>query len=336
VREHFRDDSNNRGMNRRRFITLTSAGAVAVALDRNVFAKHAQSQGTIDAEWYRRSRRYQKLPISKVAYVEHGHGPAALFLHGFPLTGYQWRGALERLHPHRRCIAPDLMSMGYTETPEGQAITPDTQVEMLEALLNSLRVKRVDIVANDSGGLVAQLFVARHPDRVRTLLLTNCDVDENNPPKDFVPAVELAKKNVFAEKFLLPQLRDKQLARSTRNGMLGSAFTYPERLSDETLDIYLQPIVASKTRMMQMDEYTISLGVNELPAKREQLRRWNGHARMVWAIKDQFFPVKWAEWLDHNLPKSTGVRRIEDAKLFFPEEMPDVIAQEARRLWQMS
>jgi hypothetical protein len=27
------------------------------------------------------------------------------------------------------------------------------------------------------------------------------------------------------------------------------------------------------------------------------------------------------------------VRRIEGANLFFPEEMPDVIAEEARQLW---
>jgi hypothetical protein len=27
------------------------------------------------------------------------------------------------------------------------------------------------------------------------------------------------------------------------------------------------------------------------------------------------------------------VRRIPDAKLFFPEELPDTIAEEARRLW---
>jgi hypothetical protein len=28
-----------------------------------------------------------------------------------------------------------------------------------------------------------------------------------------------------------------------------------------------------------------------------------------------------------------GTRRVEGAKLFFPEEMPDIIAEEARRLW---
>jgi hypothetical protein len=55
---------------------------------------------------------------------------------------------------------------------------------------------------------------------------------------------------------------------------------------------------------------------------------------MVWALKDPFFGVDWAEWLDKNLPGSRGVRRIQGANLFFPEEMPDLIAEEATRLWR--
>jgi haloalkane dehalogenase len=34
------------------------------------------------------------------------------------------------------------------------------------------------------------------------------------------------------------------------------------------------------------------------------------------------------------MPGSRGVRLVEGAKLFFPEEMPDLIAEEARALWQ--
>ena len=304
--------------------------AVSVALPRITFAKQPQ----IDAAWYRQNRRYASLPVSRVAYVERGHGPAALFIHGFPLNGYQWRGALERLHKYRRCIAPDLMSLGYTQTPQGQSITPDTQVEMLVAFLDSLRVKSVDLIANDSGGLVAQLFLARHPERVRTLMLTNCDVDENSPPANFVPAVQLAKKGQFAEKFMLPQAKDKQLARSERG--LGIAYTYPDRLTDELIDIYVGPIVESPLRKSQLDEYTVALGTNELVAIRQNLREWKGPARFVWAMKDIFFDGKWADWLDHKLPGSRGVRKLEDAKLFFPEEMPDVIAEEAKHLWGVS
>jgi len=79
--------------------------------------------------------------MSRVAYVEHGKGPATLFVHAYFLNGYQWRGALERLHSHRRCLAPDVMSMGYTQTSSTQMISPETQVEMLAALLDSLIFK---------------------------------------------------------------------------------------------------------------------------------------------------------------------------------------------------
>jgi hypothetical protein len=37
--------------------------------------------------------------------------------------------------------------------------------------------------------------------------------------------------------------------------------------------------------------------------------------------------------LDQTLPGSRGVRRVEGANLFFPEEMPDLIAEEAAKLW---
>ena len=37
-----------------------------------------------------------------------------------------------------------------------------------------------------------------------------------------------------------------------------------------------------------------------------------------------------------QLPGSRGVRKLEDANLFFPEEMPDVIAEEALALWGIS
>jgi haloalkane dehalogenase len=312
-------------------LALSSMSVVSMALSRVALAK---KQVQIDAAWHHRSRRFASLPMGQVAYVEHGRGPAALLLHGFPLNGFQWRGALERLHRHRRCIAPDFMGMGYSQIPEVQIISPDTQATMLASLLDSLHVDAVDLVANDSGGLVAQLFLARYPKRVRTLLLTNCDVDENNPPTKFLPAVALGKKGLFAERFIASQLNDKQLTRSP-NGLGGLSYTYPDRLSDETIEMYLRPLVESPRRKAQVDQFAVSMGTNVLVAIREDLRRWQGPARMVWALKDTFFGVEWADWLSQTLPGSRGVRRLENANLFFPEEMPDIIAEEAKDLWRI-
>jgi haloalkane dehalogenase len=272
--------------------------------------------------------------MSRVAYVERGRGPVALFIHGYPLSGYQWRGALEQLYSYRRCVVLDLMGLGHTTAPEGQEISAVTQATMLALFLDALQIESADVVANDSGGMVAQLFVAKYPTRVRSLLLTNCDVDENSPPPQILPFIEKAEKGLFVDEVIVPQLKDKQLARSA-TGLGGLTYTYPDRLEDETIEAYFRPVVATPLKKAQMNQFFASMKANPLVPIREDLKKWKGPARMVWGLKDPLFGVKWADWLDHNLPGSTGVRRIENANLFFPEEMPDIIAEEAKQLWSV-
>lgn len=52
-------------------------------------------------------------------------------------------------------------------------------------------------------------------------------------------------------------------------------------------------------------------------------------ARIVWGTGDTVFSPASPDWLDHTFPRSRAVRRVEGAKAFFPEEMPDIIAEEA-------
>jgi haloalkane dehalogenase len=92
--------------------------------------------------------------------------------------------------------------------------------------------------------------------------------------------------------------------------------------------------VETELKKAQVSEYTVALGQNVLVPVREQLRAWKGPARMVWGLKDNLFGVQWAEWLDKNLQGSRGVRKVEDANLFFPEEMPGMIADECAKHWE--
>src|SRR5271155_1586938 len=63
---------------------------------------------------YNNERRFLETQYGRIAFMDRGMGDVVLFLHGFPLSGFQWRGAIGRLSPHRRCLAPDLMGLGYT------------------------------------------------------------------------------------------------------------------------------------------------------------------------------------------------------------------------------
>ena len=311
-------------------VALGMGGSGAVVIDPGKRATSA----AIDVKQFHQMRRFADLPMGRIAYIERGSGPVALFLHGFPLNGYQWRGAIERLSPYRRCIAADFMGLGYSEVPESTDISIPTQADMLAALLDHLKIDEVDLVANDSGGLTAQLFIARHGSRVRSLLLTNCDVDENSPPPAFLPVIQLGHQPGAADKFIAPQVANKNFARTDKG--LGIAYTHPASLTDEAIDCYFGPLISSPARKEQFGRFLLSLEPNLLVPMRSQLKEFKKPVHMVWATDDIFFDVKWADWLNQTLPGSRGVRRVEGAKLFFPEEMPDIIADEALKLWGIS
>lgn len=325
-------------MNRRQFLQASGSGLLLAGLAAcaaRPAARLAADMPDMDVATFRAERRTLDLPQGRIAYVERGSGPAALFLHGFPLNSFQWRGVLPRLAAHRRCIAPDSMGLGYTEVADGQSVAPSAQVDMLIALLDRLGVDAVDVVASDSGGAVAQLLAIAHPGRVRTLLFTNCDVEIDSPPPAVIPVIEAAHAGRFADDTFRPQLADKDFARSAE-GIGGLCYTWPEKIQDETIDYYFQPLVASPRRSALTNAYAIGLSPNPLAGAEAALRRCRIPARILWGTGDTIFSPACPDYLDRLLPLSRGVRRIEGAKLFFPEEFPQLVAEEARRLWQVA
>jgi pimeloyl-ACP methyl ester carboxylesterase len=308
-------------MRRRQFLQLTGA-----ALAAGLTSAAADTSQPLDAAAFRAMRRFADLRFGRIAYVERGSGQAALFLHGAPLNGFQWRGAIERLSAQRRCIAPDFMGLGYSEIPEHQSLAADAQVSMLAAFLDALAIRKVDVVASDSGGAVAQLFVAHHPKRVRTLLLSNCDVEPDSPPPKVKPVIEMARAGTLAK-----WLTDKALARST----FGAAvFRDPSRFADETIEYYVTPLVSTALRREQYHAYHVALEPNPLAGIEASLKRSSVPVRIVWGAADDIFAQEDADYLDRTFPSSRGIRRVPEAKLFFQEEFPDVIAEEAQRLWR--
>jgi haloalkane dehalogenase len=314
-------------MDRRRFLCTAAAFPVAMAA-----ASQASPPGSIDVQEFRAMRRFLRLRMGRIAYVERGRGPAALFLHGLPLNGYQWRGALDRLSQNRRCIAPDFLGLGYTEATQGADQRPEAQVAMLAELLDALGEKKVDLVSSDSGGATAQLFVARHPKRVRTLILTNCDAGADCPPQALVPLIADAHAGVAADKLIGGFLRDRKLGRSFKG--LGVAYT-DNFLTDELLDVYLEPLVQSPLRKSQFNQALVVLEKNFLLPIEPELQRFQAPVRILWGSADTIFNPDSPEHLSRLFPGSRGVRRIEGARLFWPEEFPDILAEEARKLWSV-
>lgn len=325
-------------MQRRNFLVMAAsaiaAGTIGSGLSRVAGATTpALATGPLDAAAFHAARRFTQTRFGNIAYIDRGAGDAVLFLHGFPLNSFQWRGAIERLSPYRRCIAPDFMGLGYTQVAQGQSLAPEAQVAMLVSLLDRLSIKTVDLIANDSGGQAAQLFVARHPERVRTLLLSNCDTEINSPPAAMAPVIALAKQNQWVDQWIAPWQADPVLARSAQ-GIGAMCYADPANPSDEAVATYFTPLVSTPQRKALANGYAVALARNPLVGIAAALKRSKVPTRIVWGMADSIFAPTDAEHLDRAFGNSRGVRRLEGSKLFWPEERPDVIAEEARQLWR--
>jgi pimeloyl-ACP methyl ester carboxylesterase len=110
-------------------------------------------------------------------------------------------------------------------------------------------------------------------------------------------------------------------------------YSDPAHPSDAALDQYLAPLVASRERKALVNRYALGLTPNPLAAIEELLRVCEVPTRIVWGMSDTIFSSRSPDYLAEVLPRLTGIRRIPEARLFFPEEYPDVIADEARQLW---
>lgn len=321
-------------MRRRQFMGLAAAtlaaGAAGAYAPLAIARRVATTASTMmDAAQFRALRRFASTRFGDIAYVERGAGPAALFLHAHPLNGFQWRGALDRLATHRRCIAPDFLGLGYTRVARGQSVAPAAQAAMLVALLDKLAIPAVDLIASDSGVAVAQLIVAQHPQRVRTLLLANGDEEHDSPPPTLQPLLALARAGKSTDVFP-GWLADKNSARVTFGG---AVYADPKILTDEAIDYYFSPLVRSPAQRALVDATLVGFEPNPLAGIGPALKRCKAPTRIVWGTADTIFSPDSPERLDRSFGNSRGVRRLTGAKTFWPEEFPDILAEEARQLW---
>jgi len=270
-------------------------------------------------------------PSGRISYTEQGTGPVALFVHGVLLNGYLWRHQLADLSDIRRCIAVDLLAHGDTEITSDEDLSVTANAKMLKEFLDALNIDKVDLVGNDSGGGIAQIFAALYPERVRTLALTDCDTHDNWPPEAFKPFLAMAAAGGLRET-LDAMLADKNVYRSPQ--ALGPAYEYPEQLSDDTIESYLRPLVRTEQRTRDLQRFLAAFDNKHTLAIEARLRTLKAPTLIVWGTDDAYFDVKWLHWLAENIPGTKRCVEFKGARIFFPEERWQEFDKELRAHWQ--
>jgi pimeloyl-ACP methyl ester carboxylesterase len=268
-----------------------------------------------------------------ISYTEQGAGPVALFVHGVLLNSHLWRHQLEDLSGMRRCIAVDLLAHGDTEISPDQNVSATANAKMLGEFLDALNIDKADLIGNDSGGGIAQIFAALNPERVRSLSLTDCDAHDNWLPEAFKPFLAMAAAGGLRGT-LDAMLADKSVYRSPQ--ALGPAYEHPERLSDDSIEKYLRPLVRSEQRTRDLQRFLAAFDNKHTLAIEPQLKALKTPTLIVWGTDDVYFDVKWSHWLADNIPGTRRRVELQGARIFFPEERWQEFDKELRAHWQLA
>lgn len=281
----------------------------------------------MDVRTFAAHRRSVTTRGGEIAYAEFGDGPAALFVHGLATNGLLWRHVIEQLSGTSRCIAIDLPAHGGT--PAREDLSVGALAEVVAELCDGLGLGQVDLVANDTGGAISQIFAARHPQRLRSLTLTNCDTDGNFPPPEFAPMVELARQGKLAE-MLVAIASDPA---SWRVSPLAGLYDDPAKVPDEVWREYYA-IGETTGRARDVERMIAAFDPADLAAASEGLRTLRVPTLIVWGTaQENNFDVKWAYALREMIPGARDVIEVEGAKLFFPEERPGDLVPHLRDFW---
>jgi pimeloyl-ACP methyl ester carboxylesterase len=278
-------------------------------------------------------QRSVQTPRGGIAYTEQGAGPVALFVHGVLLNGYLWRHQLADLSDIRRCIAVDLLAHGDTEIAPDEDVSVTANAKMLREFLDALNIDQVDLVGNDSGGGIVQIFAALYPERVRSLTLTDCDTHDNWPPEAFKPFLAMAASGGLRGT-LDAMLADKGVYRST--AALGPAYEHPEQVSDESIEKYLRPLVRTEQRTRDLQRFLAAFDNKHTLAIEAWLKTVRAPTLIVWGTDDVYFDVKWSHWLAENIPGTRRRVEFKGARIFFPEERWEEFDKELRAHWEIA
>lgn len=261
-----------------------------------------------------------------IRYRSRGEGEPLLFLHGIIANSWLWRHVVPELATDYRCIAPD-WPLGSHEL--GMDRSTDFSLPglagLVEEFMEAADLDRVTLVANDTGGAIAQWVAVHDPDRLARLVLTPCDAFDN-----FLP---------------LP-IRHLQLLGRSRPGMwlVGKTLHYPpihrlplafgrltvDPIDREAMEIYTGPLRDNPDTRADFVRLVQRISTRYTNEAAERIRSFEKPTLVAWSSDDRMFPLRHGHELARRI-RGAELVVIDRAGAFVPEDRPKELASAIRR-----
>lgn len=109
----------------------------------------------------------------ETTYEDHGEGPPVVFIHGAILDRTQWQAQFDALADDYRTIAYDVRGHGHTGRSRPTSYSVELLAADLDALIDELDLEQPVLCGHSTGGCIAQVYAAQHPDKIAGLVLAS-------------------------------------------------------------------------------------------------------------------------------------------------------------------
>jgi pimeloyl-ACP methyl ester carboxylesterase len=174
-------------------------------------------------------------------YCKAGRGPALVLVHGLVGSSGNWDQNIQFLAKFRTVYAVDLANMGYSDRVSGINPGLEATADRLAGVMEALGIQRADVAGHSHGGAISMMLAARHPEKVRRLVL----FAPANPFCDFCrPLIRFYQTRIgVAFAYLVPRL-PRALHKTALSRMYGD----PKRVHEGALEGYTRGMNAGTVK----------------------------------------------------------------------------------------
>ena len=255
-----------------------------------------------------------KVGQHKIAYHRKGKGQTIVFVHGITTYSFIWRKIIPLLKGYDM-ITIDLLGCGDSDKPLNEEYSLKHHSEILFEFVNSLKLKKFNLVCHDVGGGIGQIFAVNYPRLIEKLVLIN------SVGYDFWPVQPIVLMKVP----IIRQFAMASLDAGAFHVIIKRALYNKERLTPTLMELFWKPLKTKIGRKAFL-HFIKCLDNKNLLDIEDKLPGLKTPVLIIRGKADVYLSGEIAGKLHHDIPNSKLVK-IEKCGHFMQEDEPEKIAR---------
>ncbi len=245
-------------------------------------------------------------------------------LHGFPSSSFDYHKIWNNLNERFSVLAFDMIGYGFSDKPTDFDYTTFNQVEILQGLIENLKIEKIHILAHDYGNTITQeLLALSEENRLKFSIETICFLNGALFPETHRP--------IAAQKLLISPL----------------GFLFGRLISDAKFKKSLATVFGAKTQPTEaeLNDFAAVFKYNDGKRIAHKLIRYmrereKHRARWVGALEKMKQPFRFINGLDDKVsgahlvkrfrevvPHQTDIIELENIGHYPHYEVPETVAE---------